>query len=269
MTKTFLKWAGNKQKLIPLIDKEFIGKKKRLVEPFVGSASFLLNSQYEEYLLCDTNEVLINLYQQLQNQGNSYIEYLKTFFNPINNTQEEYNKIRKHFNASKNINEKSAIFLYFNKHAFNGLCRFNSKGEFNVPFGFYESPTFPEEALNNFFIQTQQKKVIFKNQGFEQTLAEANANDCIYCDPPYIPLSATSSFTSYSTNSFGKLEQQKLAKMLLDCKKNGAQCIISNSDTIESRQLYQEATIIELSVQRSISAAGKSRGKAKEILAVF
>ena len=153
--KSFLKWAGGKSKVVSEL-KPLLRGGKRLVEPFVGSGALFLDSDYEEYLLCDTNSDLINLYLNLQKKGEELIKKTEMLFLPQNNTSDRYYEFRARFNAlSGDDIEKSALFIYLNRHAFNGLCRYNSRGFFNVPFGRYKNPECPEEKMRDFAEKSQ------------------------------------------------------------------------------------------------------------------
>ncbi|MCY7367238.1 MAG: Dam family site-specific DNA-(adenine-N6)-methyltransferase, partial [Chamaesiphon sp.] len=132
--KPFLKWAGSKYKIIDKIT-ESLPDGNRLIETFVGSGSVFLNTNYHEYIVADTNADLINLYSCIKDKGIDFIEYAKHLFVSENNNQESFYSLRKEFNETQDVDKKSAIFIYLNRHCFNGLCRYNSKNQFNVPFG--------------------------------------------------------------------------------------------------------------------------------------
>ena len=134
--KPFLKWAGGKFRIIDRV-LDSLPKGKRLIEPFVGSGSVFLNANFEENVLADSNADLIHLYKQIQADGKEFIEYANSLFVSSNNTEVEFYKLRDEFNTTSDIKRKSALFVYLNRHCFNGLCRYNSKGKFNVPFGRY------------------------------------------------------------------------------------------------------------------------------------
>lgn len=265
--KAFLKWAGGKSRIAEDI-KKYLVNGKRLVEPFVGSGAIFLTTTFEEYLLCDTNVDLINLYNNLKQSPDELLEKTDEFFSPENNTESKFYEFREEFNAleSKDI-RKSALFVYLNKHAFNGLCRYNRKGFFNVPYGRYKSPKCPLEEMQAFSVKA--KFVTFKCQDFEKTFKETMKGDVIYCDPPYVPLSVTSSFTSYSKDDFDLGDQSRLAKSAIASQSRGIRCVISNHDLDVTRKMYKRSDIYEISVQRNIASKSSSRKKVKEIIAVF
>ena len=264
--KPFLKWAGNKYKIVDKI-KALLPPGERLVEPFVGSGALFLNTDYPRYLLTDANEDLIILYQHLQAEGEAFIEYCRPLFTPEYNDKDRYYALRDELNSSNDPRRKSAIFLYMNKHGYNGLCRYNMKGGFNVPFGRYKRPYFPEAEMHHFAQQAQH--ATFQQANFATTMANCQPGDVVYCDPPYVPLSETANFTSYSADGFGWAEQQELARQATKLAERGIPVIISNHDTEEVRAVYEAAEIETFEVRRFISCNGDKRDKAAELLALF
>jgi DNA adenine methylase len=264
--KSFLKWAGNKHRIIDKL-KTYLPKTERLIEPFLGSATVFLNTTYPSYLLADNNLDLIRLYKYLQGEGQFFIDYCRIFFNEEFNNSEEFYRLRRLFNNSKESRKRAALLLYLNKHCFNGLARFNQKGEFNTPFSHYKTPYFPEKEMRFFHLHA--KKAKFLHGDFLSTLDYVKQGDVIYCDPPYVALSKTANFTQYTSEGFSHLQQINLANTAKNLSEKGIQVIISNHDTEFTRDLYKGATIIPLTVQRNISSKGSERKKAKEILAIF
>ncbi|MEM1367080.1 MAG: Dam family site-specific DNA-(adenine-N6)-methyltransferase [Cyanobacteria bacterium P01_H01_bin.15] len=264
--KPFLKWAGGKYKLADYI-KSILPSGARLIEPFVGSGAIFLNVSYPRYFLADANPDLIELYQQLQKEGAAFIEFVGDFFGAEFNQPERYYKLRERFNQTDNPREKSALFVYLNKHCFNGLCRYNASGKFNVPFGQYKRPYFPAKEMLYFHQRSQ--NAIFCCQDFVTTLQQAQAGDVVYCDPPYVPLSLTANFTSYSAGKFGEREQRELAKQAKRLATQNIPVMISNHDTDFTREIYDAAVIYDFKVQRNISREGKNRTKVSELLAFF
>jgi len=264
MNKPFLKWAGGKSRIAIDID-NILPYGKRLVEPFIGSGAVFLNTDYEEYLLADLNNDLIDLYLTLQKEGSKFIRYCMGYFNPGNNTEEKYMTFRKEFNQTTDRKIKSAIFVYLNKHCFNGVCRYNSKGEFNVPFGSNKNPSFPKHEMMDFYLKS--KRAVFKCSDFRDIMSNLKDGDVVYADPPYVPLSSTASFVSYISEGFNIEDQEALAEISHSC---GRPVIISNHDTKITRDLYKNASAIEsLEVNRSISCKGDKRESVKEIFALF
>ena len=242
-------------------------KGKRLVEPFVGSGALFLNANYTSFLLADVNQDLINLFLTVQKQGHEFIDYAATFFIPATNEKETYYAYRTQFNQSTDIVEKSALFLYLNRHGFNGLCRYNSSGGFNVPFGRYKKPYFPYDELLHFYKKSQ--KATFICADFESVMSTLKVGDVVYCDPPYVPLSKTAHFTSYSAGKYGLEDQRRLARLAEKLAANGIPTIISNHNTPFTQDAYKQATIETFQVRRHISSNGAKREKVNELIAVF
>ena len=168
--KPFLKWAGGKSRLCEKIN-GILPAGNRLIEPFIGAGSVFLNTTYPKYLLSDVNQDLINIYHLLQTDGIDFINFASHLFTTENNTQNAYLKNRLLFNTTTDIQLKSALFIYLNKHCFNGLCRYNLKGGFNVPFGKYANPKFPQDALVSFVKKS--KIAEFQIADFKKTMANA------------------------------------------------------------------------------------------------
>jgi DNA adenine methylase len=264
--KPFLKWAGNKYQIIDRV-LGLLPKGERLIEPFVGSAAVFLSSDYPRYLLADSNGDLIDLYRRLQAEGEEFIAYCQALFVPENNVKERYYELRTTFNETADGRYKAALFLYLNKHCYNGLCRYNSKGAFNVPFGRYKRPYFPQKEMRFFAAKAQTATFIQAN--FTETLAAAAPGDIVYADPPYLPLSETANFTSYNAADFGLVEQRALARQAERLAASGVPVLLSNHDIPLIRQEYGRAAIHSFDVQRYISCQGGNRTKVKEVLALF
>lgn len=264
--RPFLKWAGNKYHCLDKI-LAHLPPAERLIEPFGGSGAVFLNTSYPQSLIAENNADLVHLYRLLQTQKEDFIRYCQTYFIPENNDKEVYLSLRSQFNRSQDPLERAGLFLYLNRHSFNGLCRYNSKGGFNVPFGAYRKPYFPTEEMRFFYQKAAQAE--FTQADFRQTFARAKAGDVIYCDPPYLPLSTTADFTAYTGVKFSLKDQQELAELALKACQEGAWVLISNHDTATARDLYSQAQMISFKVPRFISCQGISRRPAKEVLAIF
>lgn len=264
--KPFLKWAGGKYKIIDRILMALPGG-RRLIEPFAGSGAVFLNADFDDYLIADTNSDLIQLYQQVQRNGREFADYASELFKPENNTEHTFYDLRAEFNASTDPVRKSALFVYLNRHCFNGLCRYNSKGQFNVPFGRYAKTTFPHVEMLNF--HTRSKRASFKVSDFREVMGQATSGSVIYCDPPYVPLSETANFSSYTKGGFALSDQRDLAEQALKAAYRGIPVVISNHDTEFTRALYVNAKISTFAVQRFISSNAGNREKAAELIAQY
>ncbi len=265
--RAFLKWAGGKYGLVEDIQRHLPAAKK-LVEPFVGAGSIFLNTDYEHYLLADINPDLINLYNLLKEHPEQYITEAKRWFVAENNRKEVYLDVRLQFNRTEDTFYRSLAFLYMNRFGFNGLCRYNKKGGFNVPFGSYKKPYFPEQELE--FFAEKAKKATFVCESYPETFKRARKGCVVYCDPPYAPLSTTANFTSYAGNGFSLDDQAALADVAERlAKERGIPVLISNHDTTLTRRLYHGAELNVVKVKRTISRNGAERNKVDELLALF
>lgn len=267
--RAFLKWAGGKYGLCEVINK-MLPKGDCLIEPFVGAGSVFLNSNYKHYILNDINQDLINLYQVLQTKPDQFILDAAQLFTEQHNVADAYYEHRKTFNATTDSYQRSIMFLYLNRHGYNGLCRYNKSGGYNVPFGKYKRPYFPEKELHLFAEKAQQATFVCEN--YRNTFNRATDGDVIYCDPPYVPLSKTASFTSYAGNGFGLDEQADLANAAEEVvkAKHKVSVLLSNHDTIWTRKIYEHASKIKaINVARTISQKGNGRKKVGELLALY
>lgn len=264
--RPFLKWAGNKnrakQHILP-----HLGEGNRLIEPFAGSCAISLNSTFNKFSISDVNEDLINLYKFSKTNLYEILNELKKLFTKDNNCSSVFYDLRDEFNHSHMSIRKSALFIYLNRHGFNGLCRYNSRGGFNVPFGKYAQPYLPEEEIIEF--SKFSENVTFAHSDFTSAFESAEKGDVLYCDPPYVPLSSTSNFTSYAKDAFGTDKQILLADLAEAARRKGCRVLISNHDTPFTRELYCSARIASFGVMRLISSKASTRGEARELLAVF
>ena len=266
MLKPFLKWAGGKYRVLPHILPE-LPVTGTYVEPFAGSAAVWLNVDCVKSVVCDKNADLISLYNFLKSEGESFIRYCASFFIPENNTQSAYYKFRGKFNGSDDARLRAALFVYLNRHCFNGLARFNAQGKFNTPFGRYKAPHFPCQEMRSFCEKSRHADFVCRD--FRDVFQNLQPNDVVYCDPPYAPLSQTTNFTAYTGGGFSFADQEDLARLALEAVGRGVTVLISNHDTPETRELYAHARIIHFPVQRAISCKGNNRKAVPEILAVF
>ena len=264
--RAFLKWAGGKY---PLLDdiKRHLPQGECLIEPFVGTGSVFLNTDFSRYILADINSDLISLYNIVKTHTDEYVQASRELFMPETNQAEVYYRFREEFNASQDPFRRAVLFLYLNRFGYNGLCRYNLRGEFNVPFGRYKKPYFPEAELYHFAEKAQNAE--FHCLSYEECMDRADSNSVVYCDPPYAPLSATANFTAYHTNSFSPKEQAHLAEMAEKLVSKQIPVLISNHDTPDTREWYRAAKHFQVKVRRSISSNGGTRKKVNELLALY
>ncbi|MGK2959711.1 MAG: adenine-specific DNA-methyltransferase [Candidatus Malihini olakiniferum] len=265
--RAFLKWAGGKYPLVEEI-RRYLPAGDCLIEPFVGAGSVFLNTEYNRYILADINSDLINLYDIVKAQNDDFIRDAQELFTDKHNVAEMFYLLRDEFNFCAVPYRRAVLFLYLNRHCYNGLCRYNMRGEFNVPFGRYKKPYFPEKALRWFAYKA--RNATFFCEHYQQTLLKATPGTVVYCDPPYAPISATANFTAYYTNNFNDIAQQSLAMMAHQLSvENAIPVLISNHDTKLTREWYQGAALYVVRARRTISRNIMGRSKVNELLALY
>jgi DNA adenine methylase len=192
---SFLKWAGGKRSALPNISKHVPMSGDIWVEPFVGGGTMAINVDYERKIVGDINSDLINLMQWVVKSPRAMLDYCAPYFDGRYNTQEAFVSLRLRYNKSTDKKERAALFLYLNRHCYNGLMRYNASGGFNTTFGKYKNPKLPTEEI--LFFSRKMKGTRFVCTGFEDFRFKRNENAVVYCDPPYLPKSKTSSFAAY------------------------------------------------------------------------
>lgn len=272
----FIKWAGGKRSILPEILKRFPSEFGTYYEPFVGAGAVLFaQDRTRPKVAGDYNAELIGVYETIRDDVEGVIRELRKF----KNTKQDFLEIRA-WDRSPQFSRRTAVsraarFIYLNKCGFNGLHRVNRRGFFNVPFGSNYGADFVNESNLRSVSQFLAAKVNgmptlkLVSGDYRETLNSAMEGDLVYCDPPYDPLSPTSSFTSYSDVGFSREDQVALRDEILRLTDLGVKVIASNSSTAFIRDLYRDKTIFridELRVRRAISAAAKSRGSVPEVL---
>lgn len=287
--KPFLKWAGGKTQLIndikKVLPKEFTKYKFNYIEPFVGSGAVLfwmLNNfpKIEKAIINDINADLTNTYKVISHSPFELISILNQFQNEYHSLEdnseikkEYYLEKRENFNSRKFSNtEQAAFFIFLNRTCFNGLYRVNKNNFFNVPIGSYKKPTICD-AENILAVSESLKKVEILTGDYQQTLDFAERPALFYFDPPYKPLSKTSSFNSYSKDDFNDDEQIRLRDFCKKLDSLNHYWILSNSD-LKGKDvndnffddLYSDFNIQRIEAKRSINANPEKRGKLTELL---
>ncbi|MGA9618802.1 MAG: DNA adenine methylase [Serratia proteamaculans] len=257
---TILKWAGNKTAVMPEL-MQHLPAGSRLVEPFAGSCAVMRATDYPHYLVADINPDLVNMYQQIKEDPEFFIQIAAGLFKQ--NSEEDFRRIRRHFNNGKSSGKvwRAAAFLYLNRHCYRGLCRYNKSGGFNVPYGNYKKPYFPEREVWAFFHKAQRATIICAS--YDETLAMLQAGDVVYCDPPY-----DDTFTAYHTAGFTEDDQYLLASILERRSSEGHPVVVSNSDTSLTRSLYRNFIMHGITTKRSMGVDAGERKSAEEIIAV-
>jgi len=272
MCKPFVKWAGGKRQLVEELLRSRPGEYNRFIEPFIGGGALFFALRPADAYISDINEELINIYTVVRDDVDKLIVELKK-----HEKKYKAGDPQGYFYAVRNIDReagyarwsrvrKAARLLFLNKTCFNGLFRMNSRKQFNTPFGFYVNPAIVDEnnlracskALANAKIAAA---------GFDHVLEIANKGDFVYFDPPYVPLSSTANFTSYTGEGFDLETQTSLRDVCdkLDAKK--VKWMLSNSYTDFVLDLYQgKYHIRKVEASRAINCKADKRGKVAEVI---
>jgi len=289
IAKPFLKWAGGKTQLITEIERtlpfEITNEKFTYIEPFVGSGAVLfwmLNNfpKLEKAVINDINEDLINAYRVIASKPKELISILDILQNEYHGLEgqdeakkEYYYTKRELYNTRKEEQSgQAALFIFLNRTCFNGLYRVNRKNEYNVPMGSYKRPTICDKE-NILAVSKALQKVEIICGDYEETLFHTDNKTLFYFDPPYKPLSETSSFNSYSKDEFNDAEQIRLRDFCHKLDALNHTWILSNSDVKGKNgndnffdELYADFNIKRVDARRSINANPAKRGALKELL---
>jgi len=267
LAQPFLKWAGGKRQLLPEIKKYIPQKINIYYEPFIGGGALLFDLQPKRAVINDVNTELINCYTIVRDSVDELIKDLHRHINDENYYYETRDLDRNAYYNNLSTIERASRIIYLNKTCFNGLFRVNSQGQFNVPFGKYKNPNIIDEIVlkaDNIYLQSN--KVMLLNTDFEKAVAKAQKGDFIYFDPPYDPVSDTSSFTGYSLSGFDKSEQIRLFRVFKELDSRGCKVLLSNSATDFVINLYSDYKILKVAASRSINSNASRRGKIDEVL---
>ena len=271
--KPLLKWAGGKRHIARELEASFPPdwNSGTYIEPFIGGGAMFLHLNPSNALIADLNKRLVGFYSHIQKNLGEVFNGISTIANefdgaPIEDKKDLYLRFRTQFNASDADTLESAVLLYsLNKLCFNGLYRENSKGGFNVPFG--QKKNFPPLIREDFEeVSRLLEHTEILNSDFEGTIARAKAGDFVYLDPPYIPIDITASFTSYHSEGFGVVDQQRLAEAMIELGKSGIKAMCSNSDTSLTREIYSQLNVTTIQAPRMVSAKASGRGSVSELV---
>jgi DNA adenine methylase len=263
--RPFLKWAGGKGQLLEQL-KPMLPRApwQRYFEPFVGSAALFFALRPAEATLSDVNPELIDCYVAVQKHVDRLVVALETH----EYDEQLYYEVREQDPASLDLPSRAARTIYLNKTGYNGLYRVNRAGRFNVPFGRYTNPGFrsPDSVDNLRACSRALRGAKLAVRDFAQVVRHARRGDFVYFDPPYVPLSETSAFTSYAAGGFGPAEQERLAEIVGELSGRGVLVMLSNSDAPVVRALYAKYRIDVVTASRSINSRATGRGKVREVV---
>lgn len=264
----FIKWVGGKRQLLPELQQRLPERILDYYEPFIGGGALLWTLERRNVRnLCigDYNHELINAYEVVRDQPQALLDALALH----QNTAEYYYQLRA-LDRTEGYSDlppvfRASRFIYLNKTGFNGLYRVNSKGQHNVPFGRYANPTIVEpETIYACSAFLQRVQLMQGDFGAIRPLLNADA--FVYLDPPYVPVSATANFTSYTDQGFARSMQQRLKELCDYIDAIGAKFMLSNSDTPLVRELYAAYHIEEVKAARAINSKATARGKITELV---
>jgi DNA adenine methylase len=263
----FLKWVGGKRQLLPRILEKI---PKRIsgtyFEPFLGGGAVFFALAAENRLtraiLSDFNVDLIETYRQVRNNVDAVIGALRCH----RNEADYFYRVRSTPAESLSPPERAARMIFLNKCGYNGLYRVNAAGQFNVPFGRYSNPTICDE--HGLRAASRALQIAELREGdFEEATGPVKPRDLVYFDPPYVPLSATSSFTSYTQEGFDADDQRRLRDFACQLKKRGVRVLLSNSSAEFVREIYgKHFAWIEVEARRIVNCQPSARGPVRELL---
>jgi DNA adenine methylase len=266
--KSFVVWLGNKYRYLDKI-LPHLPPGDRLIEPFVGGGSVFLNTDYPYYVLNDINPDLIELYKYVKNDPTYFIEQYKILIGGDMYDKDMYYEARDKFNKMDFGITRSVLFMYLHLHGFNHMCRYNSNGEFNVPWGERKDAYLRVEQI--YSTSDKLQNALLMCDDYERIILSAEPGDIVYCDPPYYELSKSASFTKYAEKDFDITDQKRLAEIAEDVSLEGVTIIISNRATDETLALYNKAQInIYDPIKGFIQSNGYSKTeKAQDLLAIY
>jgi DNA adenine methylase len=271
--RPFLKWAGGKTQLLPALRARIPAHFNRYHEPFVGSAALFWDLYNQEWLLhgavlSDVNPTLIEVYCAVRDDIETLLAALRE--------HEQHKMDREYFYEVRNWDrqpgwaqrspvERAARMIFLNRTCYNGLHRVNRRGQFNVPFGRYANPLVCNEP-NLRAAHRALQHVDLLVEHFCGVLHRAQPGDLVYFDPPYLPLSPTSSFTSYSQHAFGVDQHRQLAEVFAQLAECGCHVLLSNSSAPLVYELYGNFQVDNIPARRAINSNGGKRGVIDEVL---
>ncbi len=257
----FLKWVGGKTSLLPELLRHVPDRLRRYHEPFVGGGALFFALAPKRATLSDNNGELVHCYQQVRDDVYGVLDALARHVYE----KEHYQTIRALEPRHLTPAARAARFIYLNKTCFNGLWRVNRAGRFNVPIGRYKNPRFHDPSAL-LAAHHALRGVDLLHSPFEEALAQARPGGFVYLDPPYDPVSATSSFASYTADGFTWDDQKRLAHACIALNRRGVRFLLSNSATSRIRELYRGFEQRLVRAPRFINSKTESRGRVDELL---
>jgi len=265
----FVKWAGGKRQLLAQIRERMPREYNRYYEPFIGGGAVVFDLLPENALINDINEALINAYVQIRENVDSFLDSINRIDSAIGEDGKAYyysmrNLYNMKLEKMEYDIELAALFVFLNKHCFNGLYRVNSKGLFNVPYNNSKRVSYDEESIR--MTSDYLKKVTITTGDFEDACRNAGRGDFVFLDSPYAPLNPTS-FESYTKEGFTLESHERLARLYDELTERGCYCMLTNHNTELIEQLYGNKgyTISVVNVKRMINSDANNR-KGQEVI---
>ena len=259
----FVKWAGGKRQLIPQIRERMPEKYNDYYEPFVGGGAVIFDLLPANALINDINKALINTYRTICNEPDAFMKEVSRLDNDMwEDGKKYYYSIRDHYNdklmRSEYDVELAALFVFINKHCFNGLYRVNGKGLFNVPYNNSRRVSIDEDVI--MVTSEYLRGVTIIDGDFEQACKNAKKGDFVFIDSPYAPLNPTS-FESYTKEGFDIESHKRLAKLYDELTARGCYCMLTNHNMELINELYgnKDYKIDVVSVKRMINSDASNR----------
>jgi len=265
----FVKWAGGKRQLLAQIRERMPREYNRYYEPFIGGGAVVFDLLPKNALINDINEALINAYVQIRENVDSFLDSINRIDSAIGEDGKAYyysmrNLYNMKLEKMEYDIELAALFVFLNKHCFNGLYRVNSKGLFNVPYNNSKRVSYDEESIR--MTSDYLKKVTITTGDFEDACRNADRGDFVFLDSPYAPLNPTS-FESYTKEGFTLESHERLARLYDELTERGCYCMLTNHNTELIEQLYGNKgyTISVVNVKRMINSDANNR-KGQEVI---
>ena len=259
----FVKWAGGKRQLLPQIKERMPEKYNTYYEPFVGGGAVTFELLPENAVINDINKALVNAYRQICNEPDAFLKGVGKLDSEMwEDGKEYYYMLREHYNdkmlKSEYDVELAALFVFINKHCFNGLYRVNGRGLFNVPYNNSRRKSVDEDSI--LAVSKFLKGVTILEGDFEAACANATEGDFVFIDSPYAPLNPTS-FESYTKEGFDMESHKRLARLFDELTERGCHCMLTNHNTELINQLYGDKgyKIDVVSVKRMINSDATNR----------
>ena len=270
--RPFVKWAGGKRQLISTLDTNLPDEFGTYFEPFLGGGTLffhiLARRHPQRCSISDLNHNLIMTYTTIRDNVDDLISSLKNHQKNYRENPKEYYYLVRQSDPQNQV-EKSSRLLFLNRTCYNGLYRVNSQGKFNVPFGRYSNPNIVNESkIRSVSKVLRSEDILIRHRDFKMVLDDAKKNDLVYFDPPYVSVSSTANFTSYTNNGFTRDDLCRLAELCYKLDRQGCKVLLSNSDSETVSELFSRPPwkIMRIRASRMINSNSKKRSGHHELL---